>query len=123
MIQELQTGIDDCLERLPSPGRLGVQSIQLVPGTTVGDAPLALDVSVTMEAGGRRVFAVRSHAWIDGYFDGKGRADSCRSLLNPPDILAIVEPTILVETITAAGIVRGVMCYLRREQASASPGT
>lgn len=122
MIEELQTGVDDCLTRLPEVSRLGVQSIALLPGTAVGDAPIAVDVAVALETGGTRLFAVRSHVWIDGYFEGKGRADSCRSLLNPPDILAIVEPTVLVEKITPDSIVRGVMCYLRNEQPRVAPG-
>jgi hypothetical protein len=111
----LQTSIEECLERLPEDSRLGVQSLRIVPGTVVGEARLAIDVEVVLEGGRQREIALRSHAWIDGYFEGKGRADSCRNLLHPPDILAIARPMVIVEEIRADSVVRGVMCLLRNE--------
>jgi len=113
MNKQLQAGVDDALARLPLESRLGVRSIELVPGSEVGDGALAVDVRVSYEKGDSLMLALRSHAWVDGYFEGRGRADSCRSLLCPPDILAIVQPLAIVEKIRADSIVRGVMCYLR----------
>jgi hypothetical protein len=113
---ELQAGVDDCLCRLPPENRFGVVSIGIVPGSQVSDPPLAVDLEVRFDGGRSRRLALRSRAWVNGYFDGKGRADTCRSLLSPPDILAIFEPTVLVEQIAPHSVVRGLMCLLRHEE-------
>ncbi len=112
-MRDLQTSVDDCLLRLPLENRQGVEAIVLVPGSAVGEPALALEVEVGLAGGRSRRVQVRSRAWVNGYLDGKGRADCCRSLLFPPDILAIVEPTVIVEEVAAHSIVRGVMCLLR----------
>jgi hypothetical protein len=113
---DLQAGTDDCLLRLPSENRFGVVSVKVAPGTEVGEPPLALEVEVRFADGRSRYIPIRSKAWVNGYFEGKGRLDTCRSLLFPPDILAIVEPMVVVEQIAAHSVVRGVMCLLRHEQ-------
>jgi|WetSurMetagenome_2_1015567.scaffolds.fasta_scaffold83156_2 hypothetical protein len=115
-MSDLQPGIDDCLLRLPEEDRFGVGSITLVPGTHIGEPPLAVDVEVRFLEGPSRHVPIRSKTWVNGYFDGTDRPDWCRSLLYPPDILAITEPTIVVEQIAAHSLVRGVMCLLRHEQ-------
>ena len=112
-LQRLQSELDEVLARLPVESRLGVSSLRPIRGTEVGDPLLAIDVEASFDAGAPRRFALRSHAWIDGYFDGRGRTDTCRSLLIPPDILAITQPTVFLERISADIIVRGVLCYVR----------
>jgi hypothetical protein len=87
----------------------------------VGEPPLAVEVEVRVGGGCTRRFPVRSREWVNGYFEGRGRVDTCRSLLFPPDILALLEPTLPVEKVAAHSIVRGVMCLLRHEEAC-SPG-
>jgi hypothetical protein len=117
----LDAGLEDVLRRLPSESRLGVISLTVIAGSEVGDPLLAVDVSATFADGGVRRFAFRSHRWIDGYFEGKGRVDCCRSLLAPPDILPITVGSVIVEQIAPQSIVRGVMCYLRQDADTATP--
>lgn len=42
MNRALQTGINDCLARLPEESRLAVRTIELVPGSEVGSALLEI---------------------------------------------------------------------------------
>jgi hypothetical protein len=111
-MDDLQARVDEVLLRLPPPSRLGVRCLRVVPGE-LADKRLAADVEVSFEHGSSRTFSIRSHAWVDGYFDGKGHVEGCRSLLFPPDILALPGPTVIVERLTPDSIVRGVLCYLR----------
>jgi hypothetical protein len=120
----LQAEIDDCLGRLPIENRLGVESIEIVRGSQVGEPALAVDVELRLGGtGGARHMPVRSRTWVNGYFEGKGRADTCRSLMFPPDVLAITVPTVVVEQIAGHSIVRGVMCLLRHEGVGGPAGT
>jgi hypothetical protein len=116
---DLRADVADCLQRLPAENRFGVASMEPAPGSQVGEPPLAVDVEIHFEDGGVRRVPVRSRAWVGGYFDGKGRCDTCRSLLFPPDILVISEPTVVVEQIAGHSVVRGVMCLLRHERGCA----
>jgi hypothetical protein len=115
-VGDFQAGVDDCLLRLPPENRFGVVLVKVAPDTQMGAPPLALEVDVELADGRVRRIPVRARAWVNGYFEGLGRVDTCRSLLFPPDILAIVEPTVVVEQIAAHSVVRGVMCLLRHEQ-------
>jgi hypothetical protein len=112
---ELRTEVGDCLDRLPPEHRFGVASIELVAGGQMGEPVLAVDLEIRFEDGRVRNLPVRSRTWVNDYFEGKDRVDWCRSLLFPPDVLAITEPTVVVEQIAGHSLVRGVMCLLRHE--------